>query len=42
MKNNTDLLEIKIDENKHLLPYDYYSTVVEHGRLMSFFIGIQK
>lgn len=32
MKNNTDLLEIKIDENKHLLPYDYYSTVVEHGR----------
>ena len=30
MKNNTDPLEIKIDANKHLLPYDYYSTVVEH------------
>ena len=24
--------EIKIDESKHLLPYDYYSTVVENGR----------
>ncbi|RCW16408.1 AraC family transcriptional regulator [Streptococcus gallolyticus] len=31
MKNNTDSLEIKIDQNKHLLPYDYHSTVIKNG-----------
>ena len=32
MKQADPAHEIKIDESKHLLPYDYYSTVVENGR----------
>lgn len=32
MKQADPAHEIRIDESKHLLPYDYYSTVVENGR----------
>lgn len=32
MKLSNDFNNPKIEENKHLLPYDYYSTIVENGR----------